>query len=49
MENALSVLCEIPFHVDFKERYFIEIGNGIASASAFPNGVWERGGLFITL
>jgi predicted glycogen debranching enzyme len=28
---------EIPFRADRK------IGNGVASASAFPNGVWERG------
>ena len=34
---------EILFRADSTQYYRVEIGNGIASASAFPNGVWERG------
>jgi hypothetical protein len=35
---------EIPFRaIPPRWRFPVEIGNGIASASAFPNGVWERG------
>jgi hypothetical protein len=35
--GTLLVLREIPF------RAVRGIGNGVASAIAFPNGVWERG------
>ena len=34
---------EILFRADFDDPYRLEIGNGVASASAFPNRVWERG------
>jgi hypothetical protein len=32
---------EIPFRANWS--YLVEVGNGIASASAFPSTTWERG------
>jgi len=39
----VSCFREIPFRGDISHLYSGGIGNGIASAIAFPNGVWERG------
>jgi hypothetical protein len=34
---------EIPFRANSNDSCQIKIGNEIASASAFPNKIWERG------
>jgi len=34
---------EIPFRAGSISHYPVEVGNEIASASAFPNEIWERG------
>ena len=41
--GTLPVPRETPFRADSTRCYRAEIGNGLASANALPNGVWEGG------
>src|ERR1700682_3241714 len=46
------VLREIPFRADSIQCYSVGIGHEMASTSAFPSAIWERGnhlGTFISL